>query len=158
MGLTYMAVIQHKPRRFSNKAPALRPRRRPAEKLPELNRLIARARRKFVRTFPGGFRDETYVDWERNYKWRAHLRWQEELSETSFRRLIANHRFEEAARLASSIESLTNQKMALRDAIRSAAGAQAFACSLFDFLHGEEPPEISWIAPLDTLPRAKRAC
>jgi hypothetical protein len=161
MGLTYMAVIQHKPRRFSNKAPALRPRRRPAEKLPELNRLIARARRKFVRTFPGGFRDETYVDWERNYKWRAHLRWQEELSETSFRRLIANHQFEEAARLASSIESRTNllfsfEKMALRDAIRSAAGAQAFACSLFDFLHGEEPPEIrfvSWIAALDTLPR-----
>jgi hypothetical protein len=45
--------------------------------------------------------------------------------------------------------------MALRDAIRSPAGAQAFACSLFDFLHGGEPPEIrfaSWIAALDALP------
>jgi hypothetical protein len=58
------------------------------------------------------------------------------LSEASFRRLIANRQFEEAARLASSIESRTNllfsfEKMALRDAIRSPAGAQAFACSLF---------------------------
>jgi hypothetical protein len=32
----------------------------------------ARARRKFLRFFPGGFADETYVDWERGYKWAAH--------------------------------------------------------------------------------------
>ena len=25
-----------------------------------------RCRRKFLRFFPGGFRDETYLDWERN--------------------------------------------------------------------------------------------
>jgi hypothetical protein len=156
-----MAAIQHKPRRSSNKAPVSHPRRRRPAKLPEPNRLIARARRKFVRAFPGGFRDETYVVRERDYKWRAHLRWQEELSEASFRRLIANRQFEEAARLASSIESRTNllfsfEKMALRDAIRSPAGAQTFACSLFDFLHGGEPPEIrfpSWIAALEALPR-----
>jgi hypothetical protein len=156
-----MAVIQHKPRRSSSKGPASHPRRRRSAKLPEPNRLIARARRKFLRAFPGGFRDETYVDWERDYKWRAHLRWQEELSEASFRRLIANRQFGEAARLASSIESRTNllfsfEKMALRDAIRSPAGAQAFACAIFDLLHGGEPSEIrfaSWIAALDALPR-----
>lgn len=28
-----------------------------------------RCRRKFHRFFPGGFRDETYIDWERGYKW-----------------------------------------------------------------------------------------
>jgi hypothetical protein len=72
-----MAVIQRKPRRYSNKASASHPRRRRSAKQPEPNRLIARARRKFVRAFPGGFRDETYVEWERDYKWRAHLRWQE---------------------------------------------------------------------------------
>jgi hypothetical protein len=156
-----MAVIQHKPRRSSSKGPASYPRRRRSVTLPEPIRLIARARRKFVRAFPGGFRDETYVDWERDYKWRAHLRWQEELSEASFRRLIANRQFGEAARLTSSIESRTNllfsfEKMALRDAIRSPAGAQAFASALFDFLHGSEPPEMrfaSWIAALDALPR-----
>ena len=26
-----------------------------------------RCRRKFLRFFPGGFRDETYIDWERGY-------------------------------------------------------------------------------------------
>jgi hypothetical protein len=114
-----------------------------------------------VRAFPGGFRDETYLDWERHYKWRAHLRWEEELNEASFRRLIENRQFGEAAHLASSIESRTNllfsfEKMALRDAIRSPASAQAFACALFDFLHGGKPPEIrfaSWIAALEALPR-----
>ena len=87
------------------------------------NRLIVRARRKFLRAFPGGFRDETYIDWERDYKWSAHLRWQDNLSEASFRRLITDRHFKEVARLASSIESRTNllfsfEKMALRDAIR----------------------------------------
>jgi hypothetical protein len=101
------------------------------------------------------------LDWERDYKWRACLRWQESLSEVAFRRLIANRQFEEASRLASSIESRTNllfsfEKMALRDAIRSPAGAQAFACALFDLLHGHDAIEIrfaSWIAALDGLPR-----
>jgi hypothetical protein len=79
-----------------------------------------------VRAFPGGFRDETYLDWERHYKWRAHLRWEEELNEASFRRLIENRQFGEPAHLASSIESRTNllfsfEKMALRDAIRRAS-------------------------------------
>ena len=142
-------------------APAPNARRKRPARLAQPSRLIARARKKFLRAFPGGFRDETYVDWERDYKWRAHQRWQDELSEVGFRRLLKNHQFEEAARLASSIKSRTNllfsfEKMALRDAIRSPAGAQAFTCALFEFLHGHEPPEIrfaSWIAALDALPR-----
>jgi hypothetical protein len=125
------------------------------------NRLIARAQGKFLRAFPGGFRDETYIDWERDYKWQAHLRWLDNLSEASFRRLIADRQFEAIAKLASAIESRTNllfsfEKMALRDAIRSPVGAQSFASALFEFLHGAEPPEIrfaSWVAALDALPR-----
>lgn len=38
---------------------------------------VIRCRTKFLRHFPKGFRDETYLDWERTYKWNAHL---EELS------------------------------------------------------------------------------
>ena len=30
-----------------------------------------RCRAKFLRHFIKGFRDETYIDWERNYKWSA---------------------------------------------------------------------------------------
>ena len=156
-----MAVTQRTALRSSTTPAARYARRKRATKSPQSNRLIARTRRKFLLAFPGGFRDETYVDWERDYKWRAHLRWQDDLSEASFRRLITNREFEKAGRLASSIESRTNllfsfEKMALRDAIRSPAGAQAFTCALFDFLHGHEPPEIrfaSWVAALDALPR-----
>jgi hypothetical protein len=32
-----------------------------------------RCRRKLLRIFPGGFRDESYVSWERSYKWEAHV-------------------------------------------------------------------------------------
>ena len=46
-----------------------------------------------MRAFPGGFSDETYVDWERDYKWQAHLRWQEQLSEASFRHLLDDRQF-----------------------------------------------------------------
>jgi hypothetical protein len=156
-----MATAQRAPLRPSTVPVVPNARRKRAKKLPQSNHLIARARKKFLRAFPGGFRDETYVDWERDYKWRAHQRWQDNLSEVRFRRLIKNRQFEEAARLASSIESRTNllfsfEKMALRDAVRSPAGAQAFTSALFDFLHGDEPAEIrfaSWIAALDTLPR-----
>jgi hypothetical protein len=44
---------------------------------------VVRARRKFLGIFPGGFRDETYIAWERGYKWDAHKRWNEELGEPS---------------------------------------------------------------------------
>ena len=153
--------LARKPRRTSLKAPSSHARRKRAAQPPISGRAVQRARRKFLRVFAGGFRDETYLDWERDYKWRAHLRWQDNLSESGFRRLIEGGKFDEAARLASAVESRTNllfsfEKMALRDAIRSPAGAQAFACALFDFLHGSDAPEIrfaSWIAALDALPR-----
>src|SRR5712671_1819616 len=141
-----------------------RARRRPPQVLPRRalpSVPLKLARRKFLRAFPQGFRDETYLDWERDYKWNAHLRWQEVLNEAAFRRLLKERKFQEIAALASSVESRTNllfsfEKMALRDAVRSPAGAQAFATALFDLLHGSEPFDIrfsSWIAAVAALPR-----
>lgn len=156
-----MVITQRAAQRSATVPASPSARRKRATTSPQSSRLIARARKKFLRAFPGGFRDETYVDWERDYKWRAHQRWQNDLGEASFRRLITDGQFDEAARLASSIESRTNllfsfEKMALRDAIRSVAGAKAFACALFEFLHGQEPAEIRfghWIDALAALPR-----
>jgi len=116
--------------------PALR--RRAAEE--SLTKPALRCRRKFLRYFPGGFRDETYIDWERGYKWTAHERWQE-LNQAEFRRLLRNGEYPEAAQRAVKIESRTNllfsfEKMALRDAVKSEAGARAFAEGLYDLLHG----------------------
>jgi hypothetical protein len=136
-------------------------RRRPRRSAAPASRHALKARRKFLRAFPGGFRDETYLDWERGYKWSAHRRWRDVLSEPTFRRMIDQRQFQHIASLAIGIESRTNllfsfEKMALRDAVRSPAGAQAFATALFDFLHGEAPLEVrfsSWVAAISHLPR-----
>ena len=104
------------------------------------NRSALKCRRKFLRFFPGGFRDETYIDWERDYKWEAHQRWMESLDKPAFRKMIEAGQFEKAAGTAVRIESRTNllfsfEKMALRDAIKG-RGAQMFAEGLDAWLHG----------------------
>lgn len=98
-------------------------------------------RRKFLRFFPGGFHDETYLDWERDYKANAHQRWTESLDQDTFRSLLKANKFAEIASRAVSIESRTNllfsfEKMALRDAVKPPRGARAFAEGLYEFLHG----------------------
>jgi hypothetical protein len=120
-----------------------------------------RCRKKFLRFFPGGFRDETYLDWERNYKVAAHERWTELLPTREFRRLLQAGAFDEIARRAVTIESRTNllfsfEKMALRDAVRPPEGARAFATGLFEFLHGSRRTRAAfeqWCETLDALPR-----
>ncbi len=100
-----------------------------------------RCRKKFLRFFPDGFRDEKYRAWERGYKEAAHLRWEEALNRRAFQALIHAGRYAEVAATAVRIESRTNllfsfEKMALRDAVKSKEGAKLFALGLFDFLFG----------------------
>jgi hypothetical protein len=100
-----------------------------------------RCRRKFVKYFPGGFGDETYLDWERNYKWTAHQSWKDELAEPIFRSLLKAGRFGDIAGRAVRLESRTNllfsfEMIGLRDAVKAPAGARLFAEGLFDLLHG----------------------
>ena len=118
-------------------------------------------RRKFLRFFPDGFRDETYIDWERGYKERAHSLWSEQLARADFRRLVADEQFAEVAARAVRIEARTNllfsfEKMALRDAVKSHAGAKAFATGLYDLLHGSGTIQRRferWIDIVSRLPR-----
>lgn len=122
-----------------------------------------RCRRKFLRQFPGGFNDPTYLDWERDYKWETHLRWQEALPQAAFRRLLREGRHAEAAARAVRVEQKSRhamlfsfEKMALRDALRSPEGARDFAQGLYDYLHGRGGPERRferWVATIDRLPR-----
>ena len=119
------------------------------------------ARRKFLRKFPGGFRDETYLAWERNYKWEAHREWVEQLSPDKLRSQLNAGASEDIAARAVKIESgrsllFSFEKMALRDAVRSEAGAKLFAEGLFEFLHGEGTLEErfeEWVATIEQLPR-----
>ena len=101
-----------------------------------------RCRRKFLRFFPGGFRDETYLAWERDYKWNAHLEWNRVLNQQVHAQLLRAGAFAEVALRAVRVEARTNlifsfEKMALRDAIKPAAGAKMFATGLYDLLYGK---------------------
>ena len=130
-------------------------------KTPRLSPDAARCRRKFLRFFPGGFQDETYIDWERGYKWEAHERWESELDRATFRSLLRQGEVLEIATRAVRIESRTNllfsfEKMALRDAVRTQEGARSFAAGLHDFLYG--PGDLkrkfeSWRDVIAGLPR-----
>jgi hypothetical protein len=100
-----------------------------------------RCRRKFLRYFPEGFHDQKYLDWERDYKWHAHLAWRDTLGRSKLRALLRDRQHEAVAAAAVRIESRTNllfsfEKMALRDAVKSRDGARAFADGVCDFLYG----------------------
>jgi hypothetical protein len=117
-----------------------------------------RARRKFLRYFKGGFRDETYLEWERDYKWNVHQDWEAALNRDEFRRLLDRREYAEIAARAVRTEQRSRhsmifsfEKMALRDAVKSPAGARAFATGLYEFLHGRGSDEVKFRAWCDTV-------
>jgi hypothetical protein len=107
-----------------------------AERLPA-------AKRRFREIFPGGFRDPTYLEWERDYKWAAHVAWQRTLDRRTWARLLAigAHR-DIAARIAgwyakSKLNMLALYEwMALREALADATGARLLSAGLYDLIHG----------------------
>jgi hypothetical protein len=121
----------------------------------------ARCRRKFELFYPDGFADETYQVAERSFKERAHLEWQADLGAVEFRKLLARGEFRQIADAAIRIESRTNllfsfEKMALRDALKSQAGARLFATELYAFLWARGSPHRKfedWVQAVSELPR-----
>ncbi|HJR26921.1 MAG TPA: hypothetical protein VJ804_15690 [Acidimicrobiales bacterium] len=130
---------------------------------PDARHRRAAARRTFLRIFPGGFSDELYLAWERDYKVAAHRLWREQIGgKAELRAALDAGRHREVAAAAVRIESsrallFSFEKMALRDAVvRSDTGAHAFAEGLFDWLHGpggEEDRFERWVAVVRSLPR-----
>ena len=126
-----------------------------------LDRQKLRCRRRFLRFFPDGFRDERYLSWERNYKAEAHTRWTAALSGKRLVQSLAAGQFHEIAIEALRIEARTNllfsfEKMALRDAVRAAPGARRFVEGLHAWLHGRESVESrfgGWCDAIAGLPR-----
>ena len=120
-------------------------------------------RRAFLKFFPAGFTDPQYLDWERNYKWKAHRQWEELLHKGAFADLLRRGEYGEVARRAVAIESRTNllysfEKIALRDAVRNPAGARTFAVGLFDLLHGRSGDRLRferWCTAVEELPRVR---
>jgi hypothetical protein len=106
---------------------------------------------------PGGFPDETYDAWERDYKRNAQQSWMETLEAPHFAALLKRKRYAEIAAQAVKIESRTNlifsfEKMALRDAIKAPGGARAFALGLYQWLY-EDGDFDRWVEIVAALPR-----
>jgi hypothetical protein len=120
-----------------------------------------KCRKKFLGFFPKGFQDEKYFNWERGYKWNAHLEWEKSLNRKEFRALLQKGEFAEIAARAVRIESRTNllfsfEKMALRDGVKSEEGGRLFAGGLENFLYGSGKIERRfehWCETLASLPR-----
>lgn len=102
-----------------------------------------KCRRKFLYYFPGGFTGSKYFDWERGYKWNAHLAWEEKLNEQAFTKMLQKKEYAEIVKLAVGLESKTNllfsfEKMALRDAVKTNVSAKLFSEGLFDYIYGKQ--------------------
>ena len=112
-----------------------------ARKEDEINsRKRRKCLRKFLYYFPGGYSGKKFIEWEREYKWNAHLSWKEKLNRKQFEELLEKEEYSEIAKRAVNIESRTNllfsfEKMAIRDAVKSKQGAEQFASGLFDYLY-----------------------
>ena len=121
----------------------------------------ARCRHKFQIYYPDGFWDETYLIAERSCKERAHLEWHAELNPAALRKLLEQGEFEHVAVTALRIEARANllssfERMALRDAVKTPAGARLFATSLHAYLFGRGSLEHkfeSWVSAVAALPR-----
>lgn len=105
-----------------------------------------KCRKKFLYYFKKGFADATYLSWERQYKLDAHFRFQQDLNRQEYERKLLARKYSEIALAAVRIESRTNllfsfEKMALRDAVKPASGAKAFAEGLFEYIYGNESLE-----------------
>lgn len=118
-------------------------------------------REKFLSYFPKGFNDPLYFEWERNYKWNAHLAWEEKLNRQEYKKLLETGEYMEIANRAIRIETKTNllfsfEKMALRDAVKTTEGAKAFAEGLFDYVYSRKSLQSrfeNFTRILSTLPR-----
>ena len=129
----------------------------------DVRRQREHARRLFLQMFPGGFSDERYLAWERDYKVAASRLWLQEVgAKDQLRAALDAGAHREVAAAAVRIESsrallFSFEKMALRDAVvRSEEGAHAFAEGLYDWLHGpggEEARSERWVEVVRSLPR-----
>lgn len=105
-----------------------------------------RCRKKFLHYFKKGYADATYISWERQYKLDAHFHFQQALNKREYQRLLLAKKYSEIALTVVRVESRTNllfsfEKMALRDAVKSANGAKIFAHGLFNYVYGTKSLE-----------------
>lgn len=122
---------------------------------------IKKAEKKFLKYFPKGFYDQKYIDWERNYKWQAHLAWKKTLNRGAMENALEQGKYKEIASQAIRIESRTNllfsfEKMALRDTVKKETDARIFAEGLYSLIYGSVSIEDRFQKFVETVQRLPR--
>jgi len=112
--------------------------------------------RKFLYYFPKGYKGQKFQDWERDYKWKAHETWEQQLTKPVFKQLMNEKSYAEIAKRVLAIESRTNllfsfEKMALRDAVRAPEDAETFAKGLYTWIYGAGSMEVKFKSYRDML-------
>jgi hypothetical protein len=114
-----------------------------SDQLPLQEGALRAARRRFKEIFPRTFRDESYLAWERGYKWDAHRAWQASLGRAEWQRLLAEGAHAEVARRIATFYARSKlnmlalyEWMALREALEDRAGGKALATGLYELIHG----------------------
>jgi hypothetical protein len=113
---------------------------RPGPKFKSLSLLVAN----FKRVFPVGFQGDAYHRNERDYKVKAHDLMASSLGKIGFGALVDNEDFAEICKRALAVVNQTNlifpnEKMSLKDGLKSAAGATLFSVKLYALLYDDQP-------------------
>jgi len=117
----------------------------------------------FLKEFPGGFSGERYHDWERDYKDEGHELAIELLNKTDLEKLLSEENYQEiTVRALKVVNKLNlifpNEKMALKDGLKSEEAQEKFSKSLYALLYGRDELEHrfeGWIQMLDSIGAAK---
>jgi hypothetical protein len=110
----------------------------------------------FRRVFPEGFYGDDYLQMERNYKVDAHKLLVNLLEQESFSSLLASHNYHEICKRSMQVVNKTNlifpnEKMSLRDGLKSEQHEQPFSRTLYSLLYGEDELEKRFNAFSDCL-------
>lgn len=100
----------------------------------------------FLEQFPEGFYGEKFKEHEREYKDKAHFLAQEMLGKEAFSSLIEKADYTEITKRALKVVNATNlifpnEKMALKDGLKSGTTKKEFCTVLFSLLFGNEELE-----------------
>lgn len=103
---------------------------------------LPEARLDFLEIFSDGFEDPSYIDSERAYKIEARKLFLELLNEQEFSKLLEAGDADEVVKRAMQVANKTNlifpnEKMALKDGLKTQESALMFAQALFELLYGE---------------------
>jgi hypothetical protein len=96
----------------------------------------------FLRTFPDGFYGESYNRHERDYKLKAHRLMVSSLDKENYDSLLASYDYSEICKRVLAVVNKTNlifpnEKMSLKDGLKSEPNMRLFCESLYGLLYGE---------------------